>query len=195
MVGQDRLLPRWAGVPAVMWVLFGAAFAAAQPTDGRKEIWAKRFLGSRPPELHVETWLTDPPEMQGKVVLIDFWATWCRPCRDMILLLNRLHDRFGDRLTIIGLTHQKPKVLRMFLDRFALKYAVATDTKKRTYTAYGVRAIPHVVIMGTDGLVKWEGFPTLRGYELTEQVVAGILKADPGLKAATSRPAGSPDAE
>ena len=56
-----------------------------------------------------------------------------------------------------------------------MDYAVAIDTKARTKTAVGVSGIPHVLLIDPQGIVRWEGFPLLNGFELTEQVVANIL--------------------
>ena len=54
---------------------------------------------------------------------------------------------------------------------WAIEYFSAIDTKARTKHALGVTGIPHVVILDPDGIVRWEGFPLLDGYELTEAVV------------------------
>jgi cytochrome c biogenesis protein CcmG/thiol:disulfide interchange protein DsbE len=193
MAGKVAKLARRLALLTLLSALLVPAWSAGQSTGPQEEkkLWAKSFLGRKAPELHVETWLTSQPQTEGKVVLIEFWATWCRACRDSIPLLNRLHERFGGRLAVIALSDEPPDRLRPFIEQQKLKYAVATDPTKRTNQAYGIQAIPHVVIIGTDGVVRWEGFPAQRGQELTEQVVAEILDADPGLKAVTSRPADS----
>jgi len=139
-----------------------------------KQIWAKSFLNQKAPELVVEKWLTKEPDRKGKFVLIDFWATWCPPCRKAIPELNALYKKFGDKLVVIGLSDEpEAKVKGMTTPQ--MDYAVAIDTKARTKTAVGVSGIPHVLLIDPQGIVRWEGFPLLNGFELTEQVVANIL--------------------
>src|SRR5262245_14864109 len=63
-----------------------------------KKLFAKSFLNQPAPDLIVDEWITSQPSTQGKMVLIDFWATWCGPCCKAIPELNELHRRFASRL-------------------------------------------------------------------------------------------------
>ena len=147
---------------------------AATALAAEKKIWAKSFLNQKAPDLVVEKWLTKEPNRQGQFVLIDFWATWCGPCRKAIPELNALHKKFGDKLVVIGLSDEpEAKVKGMTTPK--MDYAVAIDTQARMKRAVGVTGIPHVLIIDPQGIVRWEGFPLLDGFELTEQVVADIL--------------------
>ena len=140
----------------------------------QKKIWAKSFLNQKAPELVVEKWLTKEPDRKGKFVLIDFWATWCGPCRKAIPELNALHKKFGDKLVVVGVSdEQEAKVKAMSEPK--IEYFSAIDTRARTKKAVGVTGIPHVLIMDPQGIVRWEGFPLLDNHELTEKVVAEIL--------------------
>ena len=80
--------------------------AAANVLAAEKQIWAKSFLNQKAPELVVEKWLAKEPDRKGKFVLIDFWATWCPPCRKAIPELNGLQKKFGDKLVVIGLSDE-----------------------------------------------------------------------------------------
>jgi thiol-disulfide isomerase/thioredoxin len=143
-----------------------------------KKLWAKSFLGRKAPELVVEKWLTPEPKRNGKFVLIDFWATWCGPCRKAIPELNALQKKFGDRLVVIGISDETEEKVKALQDP-KMEYHVALDPQARTKKALEVTGIPHVILLDPQGIVRWEGFPFLSGHELTEDVVARILDGKP----------------
>lgn len=139
-----------------------------------KKLWAKTFLNQEAPELIVEKWLTPEPKREGKFVLIDFWATWCPPCRKAVPELNPLQKKFGDRLVVIGISDENEDKVKSLKDP-KMEYNVAIDTQARTKKVLGVTGIPHVILVDPQGIVKWEGFPFLSGHELTEEVMGKIL--------------------
>jgi len=147
--------------------------AIRQPGTG-KQLWARSFLGQKMPEFFVEKWLPGEPDHRGKFVLIDFWATWCAPCRAAIPDLNRFQAEFGDHMVVIGITDEPEDVVRKMVDP-KIEYTVAVDTQARTKKTVEVTGIPHILIIDPRGIVRWEGFPFLPGYELTDKVVADII--------------------
>jgi thiol-disulfide isomerase/thioredoxin len=147
--------------------------AIRQPGTG-KALWARSFLNQKMPEFVIEKWLNGEPDHRGKFVLIDFWATWCAPCRAAIPELNRFQAEFGGHLVVIGITDEPEAVVRKMVDP-KIEYAVAVDTQARTKKNLEVTGIPHVLIIDPHGIVRWEGFPFLPGYELTDKVVADII--------------------
>jgi thiol-disulfide isomerase/thioredoxin len=146
-----------------------------------KRMWAQSFLWAKAPELIVEEWLTEEPDTEGKYVLIEFWATWCPPCRRSIPVLNEFHKKFGKELVVIGISHEsKADVLK--LKEPAREFFSAIDTQSRTKKEYGVVGIPHAIIVEPGGYVVWEGFPLLKDHELTDKIIGRILEVGRRMK-------------
>jgi len=157
-------------------ILFGLCLLALTGVIAdQKKLWAKSYLDKKAPDLVVEKWLTKEPDRKGKFVLVDFWATWCGPCRKAIPELNALHKKFGDKLVVIGLSDEAEVTVKA-MKTPTIEYASAIDTQKRMKKEVEVTGIPHVMIIDPQGIVRWEGFPLLGGHELTEKVVADVLE-------------------
>lgn len=177
---------------------------AAAPSGGtkvefpkivKKNLYAKTDLrGKKAPEFHVEKWLgkdAKAPERKNKIVLIDFWATWCPPCRALIPELNELSKKFKDDVVIIGVSDEDAAKVEGFMAKTKVEYPMAIDTKAQMKDALGVAGIPHVMVIDSTGIVRWQGFPQSDEEKLTEGVLKQIIDAD---KAQRAR-AGSPPAE
>lgn len=133
-------------------------------------VTAKRFLGSNAPRFVVEKWLTPMPNTPGKFMLVDFWATWCVPCRVAIPRLNAFQDKFGDRLVVVGLSDESESAVKLMKSP-VINYSVAIDTKSRMKREAQVTTIPHAMLIDTQGIVRFEGNPQ----ELTEQALEELL--------------------
>lgn len=159
----------------IIVLLFLTSYSLTTVAQEGKRLWAKSFIGEKAPELVVETWLSAIPKTEGKFILLDFWATWCGPCRKVIPELNAYQKKFKDDLVVIGLSDEVVTKLKPFNSQ--IQYYHATDTQRRLKKIYQVKGIPHTVLIDPDGIVKWEGYPLLNGYRLTENKIATIIAA------------------
>jgi peroxiredoxin len=90
----------------------------------------------------------------GQVVVIDFWATWCGPCRASMPHLSELYTRNqAAGLRVIGVTDEENRVIQPFLRRTPLPYTLARDPDRNTKQAYNVASLPTMFVIGRDGKV------------------------------------------
>ncbi|KQM74977.1 alkyl hydroperoxide reductase [Pedobacter sp. Leaf216] len=146
----------------------------AQESNNGKKLWAKSILNEKAPELVVEKWISQKPDTKGKFVLIDFWATWCGPCRAYIPTLNDIQKKYADKLVIIGVSDETVEKVEAF-NNPKINYFEAIDTKGTVKNLIEVKGIPHAILIDPKGIVRWEGFPLLQGNQLTEEVIKGLL--------------------
>jgi cytochrome c biogenesis protein CcmG/thiol:disulfide interchange protein DsbE len=92
---------------------------------------------------------------RGKVVLLDFWATWCDPCRDEIPHFAELQNRFGDQgLQIIGISmDDESEPVRDFSQKFRMNYPVVMGNAKIGEAYGGVLGLPISFLIGRDGRI------------------------------------------
>jgi cytochrome c biogenesis protein CcmG, thiol:disulfide interchange protein DsbE len=158
----------------VLLVLLISNAACAQESNNDKQLWASSILNQKAPELVVEKWISKAPETEGKFILIDFWATWCAPCREFIPTLNSFQQQYGDQLTVIGLSDEPEQIIEAFTGP-KITYSEAIDTKRTLNNALKIKAIPHVILISPKGIVIWEGYPLLEGHKLTDDVLKALL--------------------
>lgn len=159
-------------VVLLVGLIFTPTIDASKPTE--KKMWAKSFLGKKAPELQVEGWIQEPGNLEGKFILVDIWATWCGPCRKGIPELNDWQAKYKDQLVIIGISNEPKEKVEPYAKE-NIQYANGYDTQSRVKNALKVTGIPHVILINPEGIVVWEGFPKLAGYELTSKVLEDIM--------------------
>ena len=97
----------------------------------------------------------DLANYRGKVVLLDFWATWCTPCRGEIPHFVEFQDKYRDQgLQVIGISMDDgPKPVREFYQEFKMNYPVALGNEKVAEAYGGVLGLPVTFLIGRDGRV------------------------------------------
>lgn len=120
------------------------------------------------PEFEVGAWIANessaPSADDGKMTLVEFWATWCGYCIKAIPHLNDLAEQFRDDLTILALTDETESRVQTGLQRRRLTpngfdYPVGIDAGGRLKSTLGVRGIPYAFLLSRDGVVRWQGHP------------------------------------
>jgi peroxiredoxin len=116
-------------------------------------------VGQRAPAFDVPAQTGKPvrlADMKGKVVYVDFWASWCAPCKQSFPWMNDMQAKYGARgLQIVGVTVDKKKEdADKFLASTPAKFLVAYDTTGKVAEAYKPQGMPTSFLIGADGVVR-----------------------------------------
>lgn len=144
-----------AGSTFLVWRA-GKAAQTAQPPDGAPVI---RFASNPEPAprlvIHdLAGKVTSMDELKGKVVLVNFWATWCPPCRAEIPALIQLQEKYRDRLQVIGISEDDDlEAVHEYVKKMGINYPVVMATTELTSAYGGVAALPTTFVVDTEGQV------------------------------------------
>jgi thiol-disulfide isomerase/thioredoxin len=141
-------------------------------------------LGDAAPKLSVTEWVKGAPvslsDGKGKTVyVLEFWATWCHPCRDSIPHLTELQARYPKEVVVIGVSNEETSDVRPFVEKLGkeMEYRIAVDSGNATTAAYGSTpgffGIPFAVVIDQKGQIAWYGHPMAGMDEVVGQLVAG----------------------
>jgi len=116
-------------------------------------------------------------DFRGQVVLVNFWATWCAPCREEMPSMERLYRRLGDRgLVVVAVSVDRgraEKRVRQFAEKYGISFPVLLDANGEAADTYRVAALPTSYIIGRDGFLlgraiggrEWDSPEVVRLFE------------------------------
>jgi thiol-disulfide isomerase/thioredoxin len=134
------------------------------------------LLGAEAPEISVQEWLKGEAAtlaaLRGRVVLLEFWATWCKPCKEMFGKLKKLDEEYRARgLEILALTRhyfayrgtaesraEELELMRKTVEEHALEFRVGVSESERTQDVYGATGMPTLCLIDRKGVVRYAHF-------------------------------------
>jgi peroxiredoxin len=135
-------------LPALAMALaMGTAHAAVKPQQAAPDFTLKRAEGGN---LRLA-------EQRGQVVLINFWASWCGPCRVEMPHLNKLHDKYkAGGFMVLGVNiDDDPRHGAATAARWGLRFPVLLDAEKTVTRTYDLGAMPSTVLVDRDGRIRY----------------------------------------
>jgi peroxiredoxin len=142
---------------AVFAVVAGTASSAIAPATAAPDFTLHAMTG---PNLRLK-------EQRGRVVMVNFWATWCGPCRQEMPQLNRLYEKYkGSGFVLLGVNvDDDTSKAAEVASKLGVTFPVLLDTDKAVSKMYDLSTMPSTVIIDRDGKVRYVHRGYLAGYE------------------------------
>ncbi|MFP5318203.1 MAG: TlpA family protein disulfide reductase [Acidimicrobiia bacterium] len=179
-VRRQRRFPwRWAVVAAGVAVVVGWAFVAGRSLGRDPTVVRSALLGKPAPPFNLPALdgggTVDSTSMRGDVVVVNFWASWCVPCREEAPELEAFARRWSGRgVRLVGIVYNDERAAAVeFRDRYGLTYPQAIDPGGRTAIDYGVFGVPETYVVAPDGTVMAKLLGAVDAASL-ERVVASV---------------------
>ncbi len=118
-------------------------------------------------------------ELRGRVVMVNFWATWCGPCKQEMPQLNRLHEKYSrSGFVLLGVNvDEDPHNAAAVAAKLGITFPVLLDTDKKVSDRYDLQAMPSTYLIDRDGKVRYLHRGYVSGFEDTyEQQIRELLK-------------------
>jgi thiol-disulfide isomerase/thioredoxin len=120
-------------------------------------------------------------ELRGQVVVLEFWATWCGPCLELLPHMNKMVDSFaGQRVRFISVTDEERPVVEAYLAKHAMKAEIGLDPEQAAFRAFKVDSRPEVFVIDPYGRIWIKIHPSF----LYKSDIEDALKAAPPRPAA-----------
>ena len=144
-------------IPVLLFV-FGTNAYAAQVLSGKATDFTLKSRDGKNIKLS---------ELRGQVVMINFWASWCGPCRQEMPLLEALHKKYSALgFTLLGVNvEQDSSKANAYLRDISVSFPILFDTKNSVSKAYKISAMPSTVMVDRDGNLRYLHHGYKPGYE------------------------------
>lgn len=161
----------------VAFGLAGCNSHSASPSSPEKSVIAAGEIGSRLPDFSVKDMQgrqVSSAALRGKVVLIDFWATWCQPCKKEMPGYQKLADRYGPRgFAVVGFkldTMMDTEDPVLFARKIGVRYPLVVAAQDLKQRFGGIEGIPTTMLYDRDGILRKK----VIGFEYTDVIESEI---------------------
>ena len=153
--------------------LVGCNQHSASPIQPKEPVIAAGEIGSRLPDFSVKDLQGDPlssADLRGKVLLVDFWATWCQPCKKEMPGYQKLLDRYGSRgFVVIGFKFDTMRDMEdplQFASKIGVRYPLAVGTEDVKQRFGGIEGLPTTMLYDRQGILRTK----VIGFEYTDNI-------------------------
>ena len=172
---------RWWVASVGSVVVIGFTFILARKLAADPLVAKPAIVGQRAPAFALaglDGGQVSSREFAGQIYIVNFWASWCVPCREEAPRLEAFAKKWRDRVTVIGIDWDDlPGPAKAFRDEFGIDYPLVVDNQGQTGISYGTTGVPETYVIGPDGTVM-AGLIGAVGPTTLDEVLAKVMSGE-----------------
>jgi len=163
----------------IIFTIFANNIYAQKPVKAQK-----RMIGNKIEKIEFTDYIENTPnnkEFGDKFKVLEFWATWCKPCLEAVPHLNELKSKFNNEtnLVFLSITYEAPEKTKKVLDKINFETIVVSDQTKKIHKDLkienkGMMILPRTVLIDNSNTIIWYGTPS----ELNSELIYKFLKKE-----------------
>ena len=141
----------------VLLALLGTSFAASNAwAQFDKTAWPAKVATPAIDAVDLQGKAWSATELAGKVVVLNFWATWCAPCKDELPTLQMLHDISDSQTVVLTINVREPTArAARYMQNTGMTFPVISDAKGELAKRWGVTVYPTTILIAPNGQARW----------------------------------------
>lgn len=123
------------------------------------------------------------PNIENKFVFIDFWATWCSPCRESLPHVDKLAEKYKDKVVFFAISDETETIVRQFLQRNSFHYLIfGLDIQKNLFTKLDIKTIPQYCLISPQNKILASGYSSQISDEYLDSVITNYSSVKPTIE-------------
>lgn len=168
------MLKKIVAVCLLVGMMTAVMVQAMEKEDSQRNISVGLDVGLKAPNFELENLHGEKVQLsdfKGKKVMINFWATWCPPCKAEMPDMQKFYEQYGDQVTILAINIDPEYDVKGFVQQMNISFPILLDDQDKVSSAYKILTIPTTFIIDEKGIIQYKQLSAM-SFDMMKKITA-----------------------